>query len=116
MTTTTTIDGPESPARHPTEPRPAARTRPVRLRDVVRSEWIKFRSVHSTRLTLVVAGLATVGLGMIFSATASSGEGAPARAAVLSDPVQLRQRLVRLGQPTLQLLETVAQACRGNTR
>jgi ABC-2 type transport system permease protein len=69
--------------------RSTSRRRPVRLSDVVRSEWIKFRSVRSTRLTLLVAGVATVGLGMIFAATASSGDAAPARAAVLSDPVQL---------------------------
>jgi ABC-type transport system involved in multi-copper enzyme maturation permease subunit len=59
------------------------------LRDVVRGEWIKFRSVRSTRLTLLVAGVATIGLGMIFAATASSDDVAPARAATLSDPVQL---------------------------
>jgi ABC-2 type transport system permease protein len=66
-----------------------SRRRPVRLSDVVRAEWIKFRSVRSTRLTLLVAGVATVGLGMIFAATASSDEAAPARATILSDPVQL---------------------------
>ena len=48
------------------------RRRPVRLSDVVRAEWIKFRSVRSTRLTLLGAGVATVGLGMIFAATASA--------------------------------------------
>lgn len=69
--------------------RSTSQRRPVRLSDVVRGEWIKFRSVRSTRLTLLVAGVATVGLGMIFAATASSGEAAPARAAILSDPVQL---------------------------
>ena len=62
--------------------------RPVRLRDVVRGEWIKFRSVRSTRWALVVAGVVTVALGMIFAATAASGD-APGAAARLTGPVQL---------------------------
>jgi hypothetical protein len=62
--------------------------RPVRLRDVVRGEWIKFRSVRSTRWTLVVAGVVTVAFGMIFAATAGSGE-APGAAARLTGPVEL---------------------------
>ena len=62
--------------------------RPVRLRDVVHGEWIKFRSVRSTRWTLVVAGAVTVALGMIFAATAASGD-APGAAARLTGPVQL---------------------------
>jgi ABC-2 type transport system permease protein len=62
--------------------------RPVRLRDLARGEWIKFRSVRSTRLLLVVTGAATVALGMIFSVTAGSTD-RPARAAVLTGPVQL---------------------------
>ncbi|MGF1598166.1 MAG: ABC transporter permease [Acidimicrobiales bacterium] len=64
------------------------RGRPVRVRDLARGEWIKFRSVRSTRLLLILTGAATIGLGMIFSATAGSTDG-PARAAVLTDPVQL---------------------------
>ena len=60
----------------------------MRLRDVVHGEWIKFRSVRSTRWTLVVAGGVTVALGMIFTATAASGE-APGAAARLTGPVQL---------------------------
>lgn len=87
--TTTTFTAPESTLQAPMRRRAAWRSRPVRLGDVVRGEWIKFRSVRSTRMTLLVAGIATVGLGMIFAATASSGDAAPARAAMLTDPVQL---------------------------
>ncbi len=93
-TRSTRMDATTLTATYQTAPTGTARRttwtrRPVRLSDVVRAEWIKFRSVRSTRLTLLGAGVATVGLGMIFAATASSGEAAPARAAVLSDPVQL---------------------------
>lgn len=91
MSTITPATTPDVDALAPADPPaagPGRRPRPVRLRDVVRGEWIKFRSVRSTRLTLVVAGVVTVALGMIFAATASSGE-APARATLLSDPVQL---------------------------
>ena len=63
--------------------------RRIHLRDVIHGEWIKFRSVRSTKLTLIVAGIVTVALGMIFSATAGSGEAAPGPAAALTDPVQL---------------------------
>lgn len=36
------------------------------VRDVVAAEWIKLRSVRSTRWTIVGAGLAAVGLGALF--------------------------------------------------
>ena len=63
-------------------------TRRVRMRNVVHGEWIKFRSVRSTKVTVIAAGAAMVLLGIIFSATAGSDE--PARpATLLTDPVQL---------------------------
>jgi hypothetical protein len=54
MTATTTLHRPE-PAR-------AAGT-PIRLRDVLRSEWIKLRSVRSTLWTAVAATLIAIGVG-----------------------------------------------------
>ena len=76
----------------PTTTTPSATTptaaRRVRLVDVVRGEWIKFRSVRSTSLTLPLAAVATVALGMIFAATAT-GSDAPSRAAALTGPVEL---------------------------
>lgn len=51
----------------------------VRLLDVIRGEFLKFRSVRSNRATLVGAALATVLLGMVFSWAAGGDAGtAPA--------------------------------------
>jgi ABC-2 type transport system permease protein len=61
----------------------------LHLLDVIAGEWVKFRSVRSTSLALIGAAVATVALGMIFSATAGSGEDAPNAAVGLTDPVQL---------------------------
>jgi hypothetical protein len=36
---------------------------PARARDVLASEWIKFRSVRSTYLTLLLAAVAAVSIG-----------------------------------------------------
>lgn len=63
--------------------------RRVHLLDVIRAEWVKFRSVRSTSLALIATGVVTVVLGMVFSATAESGEDVPNAAAGLSGPVQL---------------------------
>ncbi|MEM9514904.1 MAG: ABC transporter permease [Actinomycetota bacterium] len=63
-------------------------TRRVRMRNVVHGEWIKFRSVRSTKVTVLAAGAAMVLLGIIFSATAGSDEPA-GPATLLTDPVQL---------------------------
>ncbi|MEM9565454.1 MAG: ABC transporter permease [Actinomycetota bacterium] len=65
-----------------------SRTGRIRLTNVVRSEWIKFWSVRSTAVTLLAAGLATIALGMIFSAVAES-EDVEGPAALLSDPVDI---------------------------
>ncbi len=42
---------------------------------VVRAEWIKFRSVRSTTIGLAAAVVVAVGLGMLFSGLADSGNG-----------------------------------------
>lgn len=76
----------------PAAAEPATRTASgdkVRLVDVARGEWIKFRSVRSSWLTLPIAAAVTVGLGMIFTATAESGDIGSARAALLDGPVEL---------------------------
>ena len=56
--------------------------------NVIRSEWIKFWSIRSTSLTLIVSGLVTVVFGMIFSALADS-EATDGPAAGLSSPVDV---------------------------
>ncbi len=61
----------------------------VTLLNVIKGEWIKFRSVASTRMTLAGAFVATIAFGMIFSWTAGSDEAQPGPAALLNDPVDL---------------------------
>ena len=56
--------------------------------NVVRSEWIKFWSIRSTSLTLIISGVVTVVFGMIFSALADS-EATDGPAAGLSNPVDV---------------------------
>ncbi|NNC79343.1 MAG: ABC transporter permease [Acidimicrobiales bacterium] len=63
--------------------------------NVVKSEWIKFWSVRSTSVTLLVAGFVTVIFGMIFSALAESGT-AEGPAAGLTNPVDLSLGFVGL--------------------
>jgi hypothetical protein len=61
---------------------------PARARDVLASEWIKFRSVRSTYLTLLVAAVAAVSIGYLVThsdATHWPAMSAAARAAF--DPV-----------------------------
>lgn len=77
-------------------PAPAAAGRSIRLRDVFRGEWIKFRSVRSLTLTLTAAAVVTLGLGMIFSATAGSGEATPRAATGLVGPVELSLGAIEL--------------------
>ena len=79
MTTTTT-----HPPELATAPSPKVRTR-----NVIHSEWIKFWSVRSTSVTVVAAGIATVVLGMIFSAVAGTDTQTPGPAAFLSNPVDV---------------------------
>ena len=75
-----------------------AHRRPVRLADVVRGEWIKFRSVRSLVITLASAAVATIGFGMIFAATAGSDEPTPGPGALLSDPVEIALGSINLTQ------------------
>lgn len=63
---------------------------------VIRSEWIKFRSVRSTTISLIAAFVVAVGFGVLFSSFAGSAgaEGAgpggpPGRGPGFSDPVSL---------------------------
>lgn len=93
----------KDPAMTATIERSAATTdrqsgRSVRLLDVVRGEWIKFRSVRSLWITLVAAAFATIGFGMIFSATAGSDEAAPGPAAFATDPVEIALGSINLTQ------------------
>ena len=84
--------------------------RPVRLVDVIKGEWIKFRSVRSTRLTLVITGLVTIAFGMIFSATAASGDPAPGPAALLTDPVELALGAISLSAMIVGVLGVLLMA------
>jgi len=59
---TTTVDAAQ------TTPAMATPLPPVRLRDVVSSEWTKTRSVPSTKWTLIAASGLVVGLGALISA------------------------------------------------
>lgn len=68
-----------------------------------RGEWIKFRSVRSTVWTMVIAGIVTVGFGMIFSATVSSGE-ATGPAAGLTDPIEVALGAINLTQMIVGVL------------
>lgn len=93
-TSTSTIPSPvPAPTTAPDVPaRPTTGAHPRRrfhLLDVIKGEWVKFRSVRSTSIALIGAAVATVALGMIFSATAGSAEDAPNAAVGLTDPVQL---------------------------
>ena len=56
-----------------TAPLPSQSRRELPALNVVKSEWIKFWSIRSTSLTLIIGGLVTVAFGMIFSALADSG-------------------------------------------
>jgi ABC-2 type transport system permease protein len=93
-TSTSTVPSPvPAPTTAPGVPgRPTTGAHPRRrlhLLDVIAGEWVKFRSVRSTSLALIGAAVATVALGMIFSATVDSAEDAPNAAVGLTDPVQL---------------------------
>lgn len=61
----------------------------LRMRDVARGEWIKFWSVRSMWVTLLAAGAATVGFGMIFSAIAGTDAQASSPAGGLTGPVDV---------------------------
>ncbi len=82
------------------------RTGKIRLANVIRSEWIKFWSVRSTSITLVAAGLATIALGMIFSAVAESDD-VEGPAALLSDPVDIALGSIGLTEMIIGVLGVI---------
>ena len=89
MTTTTTNQTGNAPTESTATPGAiASRDARIRIVNVIRGEWIKFWSVRSTSVTLLAAGLATIALGMVFSAVAESDD-AEGPAALLSDPVDI---------------------------
>lgn len=94
-TMTATVEAPQSAVNRPTN---RSTGRSVRLVDVVRGEWIKFRSVRSLTVTLIAAAAATIGFGMIFSATAGSDEAAPGPASLATDPVEIALGSINLTQ------------------
>lgn len=56
----------------------------VSQRRVILSEWTKFRSLRSTVITLLVAGVLTIGIGALFSAVSGSNFSSMSRADQLS--------------------------------
>jgi ABC-2 type transport system permease protein len=65
--TTTVLDGLDPVPAHPM---PANGLKVTQAR-VIRSEWIKFRSLRSTVITLTAAAVVLIGLGLLFSAVQS---------------------------------------------
>ncbi len=88
--TTTTLPPTDTAGDPAPTPRAATAidTRRVGLRDATRGEWIKFRSVRSTVVTLLAAALVTVGLGVLFSSLAETGTAAPPGPGGLGDPIE----------------------------
>lgn len=83
---------------------PAVTSSGVKLRDVLHSEWIRFRSVRSSIITLLAAGIAMVAFGLIFSATAGSNEAAPGPTVGITDPVDIALGAVSLTQMIVGVL------------
>lgn len=111
----TTLATTHNPSPHtPEEPPMASATitapRKIRLRNVVHSEWIKFRSVRSSVITLLAAGAVTVAFGMIFSATADSGEATSGPAAGLTNPIDVALGAVNLTQMIVGVLGVLVVA------
>lgn len=88
MTATAAIAPSSAPAPARSTASPNRRAK-VGTANVVRGEWIKFWSVRSVWITLICAGLALVGFGMIFSSVAESGTAGPGPAAFLTNPVDV---------------------------
>jgi len=74
----------------------------VTQRRVIRSEWIKLRSVRSMVVGLLGAGVVTVGLGILFSWLAGSGEGPGRREA--NDPLSLSLAGFNIGRLVIGVL------------
>lgn len=98
MTITTEAHAPSPAAPAPTHR--AGPTPKVTLPRVIRSEWIKLRSLRSTRITYAVAVIVTIGLGLLFAAATSGqlagpdGDGPP----IAADPTGITLSGVVLGQ------------------
>ena len=96
--TTTVLDAPTAGAALP-EPR-------VTQRRVVRSEWIKFRSVRSNLIGIGAAGAAMVLFGVLFSSLADSGtDTGPTPAG--ADPVTYAFSGINLAQLVIGVLAAV---------
>lgn len=61
-----------SSTRTPTAPTAHVQVQPVTMRRVLASEWIKLRSLRSTRITLLVAFLLMAGVGILYAAVTVS--------------------------------------------
>ncbi|HWG28626.1 ABC transporter permease subunit [Actinospica sp.] len=68
MSATTLVSSTETP----TAPTAHVQVQRVTMRRVLASEWIKLRSLRSTRITLLVAFLLMAGVGILFSAVTAN--------------------------------------------
>lgn len=82
----------------------------IRLRNVVHSEWIRFRSVRSSTITLLTAGAVMIAFGMIFSATAGSTEAAPGPTVGITDPIDIALGAASLTQMIIGVLGVLVVA------
>jgi ABC-2 type transport system permease protein len=89
--------------RKTTSPRAAV---PVTIANVVRSEWIKFRSVRSSRLTLGGAMAAVCFLGLIFSSLGVDGASGPRPGGevAVTDPLGISLSGVIMGELIVSVL------------
>lgn len=76
----------------------------VRARGVVRSEWIKLRSVRSNVVTLLAAGALLVGFGVLFSALAGATAEGPQAGDAPSDSLSTAFAGLDLAQLVLGVL------------
>ncbi len=86
------------------------RSEKVRTSNVIKGEWIKFWSVRSLWVTLISAGVAMIGFGMIFSSVAESDAAAPGPAAFLSNPVDIALGGVGLAEMIIGVLGVLVVA------
>ncbi len=86
---TTTLLAPATTATTAATPVRAPSASKVRMRHVIRGEWIKFWSVRSSSVTLIAAGVATVLFGLFFSVAAEASTQARGPSASLTDPVDI---------------------------
>jgi ABC-2 type transport system permease protein len=77
---------------------PAPRTLKVTQARVIKSEWIKFWSLRSTAITLVVSVIVFVGIGLIASSMVGDGGATRGPARGVTDPVSASLAGVTLAQ------------------